>query len=72
MLFHLAEDFSESTDVAAKNPDKLEQMKQLWFMQASKYKVFPRGMVQPSWALMTPRPANVQSQGQIHLLSGNG
>jgi arylsulfatase len=41
MLFNLNEDFSEADDLAAKNPAKLEQMKQLWFIQASKYKVFP-------------------------------
>jgi arylsulfatase len=41
MLFNLNEDFSEANDLAAKNPAKLEQMKQLWFIQASKYKVFP-------------------------------
>jgi arylsulfatase len=41
MLFNLNEDFSEADDVAAKYPAKLEQLKQLWFIQASKYKVFP-------------------------------
>src|SRR5262249_27114475 len=41
MLFNLDGDFSEANDLAAKNPAKLEQMKQLWFIQASKYKVFP-------------------------------
>jgi arylsulfatase len=41
MLFNLNEDFSEAEDVAAKYPAKLEQLKQEWFMQASKFKVFP-------------------------------
>jgi arylsulfatase A-like enzyme len=41
MLFHQEEDFSEANDVAAKYPMKLEQLKQLWFMQAQKYKVLP-------------------------------
>jgi arylsulfatase A-like enzyme len=41
MLFNINEDFSESTDVAAKYPDKLAELKQLWFMQASKYVVLP-------------------------------
>jgi arylsulfatase len=55
MLFNLNEDFSEADDVAAKYPAKLEQLKQLWFMQASKYKVFP---VDSSLQLrlVTPRP----------------
>ena len=41
MLFHIDTDFSESEDVAAKNPAKLEEMKQLWWAMASKYKVLP-------------------------------
>src|SRR5207244_10559518 len=51
----LNEDFSEATDVAAKYPAKVDQLKQLWFMQASKYKVFP---VDSSLQLrlITPRP----------------
>jgi arylsulfatase len=41
MLFNVNEDFSESTDLAAKNPEKLEQLKQHWWAMASKYKVLP-------------------------------
>src|SRR5258708_15105126 len=41
MLFNLNDDFSAADDVAAKYPAKLEQLKQLWVMQASKDKVFP-------------------------------
>ncbi len=55
MLFHIESDFSESTDVATKYPEKLEQLKQLWWAQASKYKVLPldgRGIER----LATPRP----------------
>jgi arylsulfatase len=55
MLFHIDADFSESTDVAAENPEKLAELKQLWWAMASKYKVLPldgRGITR----LMTPRP----------------
>src|SRR5215831_2619611 len=55
MLFHQAEDFSEATDVAAKYPAKLDELKQMWWVQASKYKVLPldgRGIER----LATPRP----------------
>jgi len=55
MLFNLNEDFSEADDVAAKYPAKLEQLKQLWFMQASKYKVFPLDS-SLQLRLVTPRP----------------
>jgi arylsulfatase A-like enzyme len=55
MLFNINEDFSEATDLAKENPAKLEEMKQLWWAMASKYKVLPldgRGIER----LMTPRP----------------
>jgi arylsulfatase len=55
MLFHIDTDFSESTDVAADNPAKLAELKQLWWAMASKYKVLPldgRGIER----LVTPRP----------------
>jgi arylsulfatase len=55
MLFNLNEDFSESTDVAAKYPQKLAQLKQEWFMQASKYKVFPLDS-SGALRLLDPRP----------------
>jgi arylsulfatase len=56
MLFNLNEDFSEADDVAAKFPEKLAQLKQEWFMQASKYKVFPLdGSVAPRWVASRPQ-----------------
>ncbi len=55
MLFHIDTDFSESTDVAAKHPDKLAEMKQLWYVQASKYKVLPLDASSVE-RLATPRP----------------
>jgi arylsulfatase len=55
MLFNLNEDFSEAVDLAAKNPAKLDQLKQLWFIQASKYKVFPVDSTLQQ-RLVSPRP----------------
>jgi arylsulfatase A-like enzyme len=40
-LYHVAGDYSESDDVADKNPEKLEQLKQLFDEQARKYHVYP-------------------------------
>lgn len=54
-LYHIDEDFSESTDVAAQHPEKLTNLKQLWFAQASKYKVFPLDGSSIE-RLVTPRP----------------
>jgi arylsulfatase A-like enzyme len=55
MLFNLNDDFSESTDVADKYPAKLAQLKQEWYIQASKYKVFPVDGT-TTMRLMSPRP----------------
>ena len=40
-LYNIAEDFSQSNDLAAKMPDKLRQMQELFLMEATKYNVFP-------------------------------
>ncbi len=41
-LYHVENDFSESVDLAAKNPAKLEQLKKLWWSEAAqKYGVRP-------------------------------
>jgi arylsulfatase len=40
-LFHVAEDFSESEDLAEKHPAKLEELKQLFDQQAREYNVYP-------------------------------
>ncbi len=71
MLFHQEKDFSESTDVAAKFPGKLEELKQLWWMQASKYKVLPldgRGIER----LATPRPEMSSPRNKYVYYPGTG
>ena len=40
-LYHVAEDFSESTDLAEKHPEKLEQLKAIFEEEAWKYNVYP-------------------------------
>jgi arylsulfatase A-like enzyme len=40
-LYNLDEDFSESSDLAATNPSKLEAMIQLWWNCAERYQVLP-------------------------------
>jgi len=71
MLFNLNEDFSEADDVADKHPAKLEQLKQLWFIQASKYKVFP---VDSSLQLrlITPRPQMSAPRDKYIYFPGTG
>jgi arylsulfatase len=40
-LYHVAEDFSMSTDVAGQHPDKLAKMQELFLAEAVKYNVLP-------------------------------
>ena len=40
-LYHVAEDFSESTNLAAENPEKLEELKKLFDEEAWAHNVYP-------------------------------
>jgi arylsulfatase A-like enzyme len=40
-LYNLTEDYSEFNDLAAKMPDKLREMQELFMVEATKYNVFP-------------------------------
>ena len=40
-LYDLNNDFSETNDLAAANPDKLRELEALWWEEAAKYKVLP-------------------------------
>jgi len=40
-LYHIDEDFSEANDLAAKHPDKLAELKKLFWEDAKKYQVTP-------------------------------
>ena len=40
-LYNIAEDYSEYNDLAAKMPDKLRNMQELFLVEAAKYKVLP-------------------------------
>lgn len=60
-LYNLAEDYSQSNDLAAKNPDKLKELQGLFLTEAAKYNVFPldnSGFVR----LLTPRPSAISGK----------
>jgi arylsulfatase A-like enzyme len=55
-LYHIAEDYSESNDLAAKMPEKLAEMKELFLVQAAKNQVLPLdNSVLPR--LLAPKPS---------------
>jgi arylsulfatase len=55
-LYNLTEDYSEANDLAAKMPDKLREMQEMFLVEATKYNVFPLdNSVLPR--LLAPRPS---------------
>ena len=56
-LYHIAEDYSENDDLAAKMPDKLHELQELFLVEGEKYNVFPMDNTVIQRAL-TPRPSS--------------
>ncbi len=54
-LYNLDKDFSQSQDIADKNPDKVKQMKQMFIDEAKKYQVFPMD-ASVAARIVAPRP----------------
>jgi arylsulfatase A-like enzyme len=55
-LYDLTKDFTQSEDLAAKNPDKLKEMQELFWKEAEKYQVLPLDSSMVT-RLITPRPS---------------
>ena len=54
-LYDLNTDFSQSQNIAAQHPDKVEEMKQLFIREAQKYEVFPLD-ASVAARIVAPRP----------------
>jgi arylsulfatase A-like enzyme len=55
-LFHIAADRSQCHDLAAEYPDKLEELKSLWFSEAAKYNGLPLADLNLMETLTRSRP----------------
>jgi arylsulfatase len=55
-LYNIDEDYSENNDLAAKEPDKLRALQELFLVEAQKYQVFPldNSILE---RIVTPRPS---------------
>ena len=55
-LYNIAEDFSENNDLAAKNPDKMRELEDLFMVEARKFQVLPldNSILE---RILTPRPS---------------
>ncbi|MBS1786367.1 MAG: arylsulfatase [Acidobacteria bacterium] len=61
-LFKVDEDFNETNDLAAKQPEKLREMIERWWVEAGKYNVLPlddRGFVRTLEQVSTNRPQTI-------------
>jgi arylsulfatase len=54
-LFNLEKDYSQVTDVAAQNPEKVEELKQVFLAEARKYSVLPMD-ASVAARIVAPRP----------------
>ncbi|MCA8982556.1 MAG: arylsulfatase [Planctomycetaceae bacterium] len=57
-LYHVAEDRSESKDLAKQHPEKLEALKKAWFEEAEKNNVLPLDDRSPAEILLVERPSD--------------
>jgi len=55
-LYNIAQDYSEDNDLAAKMPDKLRSLQELFLVEATKYNVFPMDN-SIAQRLVAPRPS---------------
>jgi arylsulfatase len=55
-LYNIANDYSEANDLAAKNPDKLRELQQLFLVEAAKYNVLPLDN-SVAQRIIAPRPS---------------
>ena len=63
-LYNVAKDFSENTDLAGQQPDKLKEMQALFLTEAGKYNVFPldnSGFVR----LLAPKPSAIAGKTEF-------
>jgi hypothetical protein len=63
-LYNITDDFSENNDLAAKNPDKLKELQDLFMAEAKKYQVLPldNSILQ---RMLTPRPSAIAGRTEF-------
>jgi len=63
-LYNIADDFSENSDLGAKNPDKLKELQGLFMDEARKYQVLPldNSILQ---RILAPRPSAVAGRTEF-------
>ncbi len=70
-LYHVAEDFSQAEDLAAKRPDKLKELQALFLQEAKKYNVLPLDDRGFDRIVGSGRPTIVGDREKFTLLAGS-
>jgi arylsulfatase len=68
-LYHVAEDLSETEDVASENPQKVAEMVELWWQEARRNQVLPLDN-RVLWALVHPKPDNRRPRTRFRYFPG--
>jgi arylsulfatase len=71
-LYKIDEDFSQANDLAAKYPEKLRQLQDLWWVEAARYNVLPldwRGSIRLNAELMG-RPSLIRGRNKMTYYPG--
>ncbi|QRM55925.1 arylsulfatase [Sinorhizobium sp. BG8] len=63
-LYDLTKDWTQSEDIAAQNPEKLEELKKLFWVEAEKYQVEPLDATLIT-RLITPRPSTTAGRDEF-------
>ncbi len=73
-LYYLPDDFTQAKDLAADNPEKVKELKELFWSEAEKYKVLPLlATLAPFFGIVPPLPeiSKLEFRGDVqNVLSG--
>jgi len=70
-LYHVAHDFSECHDLADEHPDKLAELRQLWWREAERFNVLPLDN-RPGAAILEPPPTGLRPRTRFEYRPGGG
>jgi arylsulfatase A-like enzyme len=68
-LYHVAEDLSESRDLAEEHPRMLHELVELWWQEARRNQVLPLDN-RVLWALVNPKPDHRRPRGEYQYFPG--
>ena len=69
-LYNIEKDFSEANDLAAKHPDKLRELKRLFYIEAVKYDVLPLDSSKVERLDVSNRPSNIRGKTKFSYYDG--